>query len=311
MAKIRTVKPELFRHEGLYELELESGLPVRLSFAGLFTACDREGRFKWRPRELKLDVLPFDLLDFSRVLDALLSRGFVIKYRVGDMWIGQIPTFTTHQVINNKERASVLPSIEEADEYIDMQVLDSAGFDLDESTREPRVDDASSTPLNKDQGEGKGREGKWKGSGMELIVADASNLPGRKPKAEKPKTELQQAAGETWSAYANAYFTRYGTEPVRNAKTNALINQLVQRLGAEAAPHVSTYYLAMNKTFYVSNLHPLGVLVKDCESIHTQWATNRQMTDTRSRQIDQSQANFDVADEAMRIYEQQYGGGNA
>ena len=57
MARIRTIKPEFFRHEALFEAEHRAGLPLRLAFAGLWTAADREGRFKWRPRQLKLDVL--------------------------------------------------------------------------------------------------------------------------------------------------------------------------------------------------------------------------------------------------------------
>jgi hypothetical protein len=297
MAKIRTVKPELFRHEGLYELESASGLPVRLSFAGLFTACDREGRFKWRPRELKLDVLPFDQLDFSRVLDALLSRGFLIKYRVGDAWIGQIPTFTAHQVINNKERASVLPSIEQADEYIDAQVLESSAIDLIDLTRDARVDDASLTPLNKDQGEGKGsgRELEVEGKGLQRVNAS---------RPAKPKTENQQANGETWQAYADAYFNRYGTEPVRNASVNSQIANVVKRVGIESAPGVAAYYVGMNRAFYVQKLHPVGLLLADCESIHTQWATNRQVTDTRARQIDQTQSNMNTADEAYLLFMQ-------
>ena len=71
VARIRTIKPEFFRHAGLFDLEQETGLPLRVAFAGLWTAADREGRFAWKPRELKLDCLPFDLVDFSRVLDAL------------------------------------------------------------------------------------------------------------------------------------------------------------------------------------------------------------------------------------------------
>ena len=161
MARIRTVKPELFRHEGLFELEQETGLPVRLAFIGLFTAADREGCFKWRPRELKLDVMPYESLDFSRVLDALITRGFVVKYRVDDAWYGLIPTFTNHQVINNRERASGFPSISEAEEVVDCQSIECT----EESTREPRVSHATSTPLVQDQGEGKGREGNRKGTG--------------------------------------------------------------------------------------------------------------------------------------------------
>ena len=53
MSRIRTVKPELFKHEELFDTELASGLPLRLAFISLFTVADCEGRFKWRPRTLR------------------------------------------------------------------------------------------------------------------------------------------------------------------------------------------------------------------------------------------------------------------
>ena len=31
MSRIRTVKPELFKHEELFDLERETGLPIRIS----------------------------------------------------------------------------------------------------------------------------------------------------------------------------------------------------------------------------------------------------------------------------------------
>lgn len=159
MARIRSIKPEFFRHEALYEAEKESGLPLRVAFAGLWTACDREGRFKWKPRTLKLDVLPYDECDFSRVLDALNSRGFIVKYQHEEDEYGCIPSWTTHQVINNRESASILPSLEESITC----------------TRGPRVDDACVTPLKHAQAEGKGREGKGKerkGKGNPRMLRD-------------------------------------------------------------------------------------------------------------------------------------------
>jgi len=156
MARIRTVKPELFRHEALYEAEIKTALPLRLAYIGLFTACDREGRFKWKPRVLKLDVLPYDQIDFSRVLDALVTHGFIVKYEFEGDCFGCIPTWSQHQVINNRESISIIPSPEESTTC----------------THESRVDDASSTPLVLAQGEGKGREkeGKRKGSKEGAIV---------------------------------------------------------------------------------------------------------------------------------------------
>jgi hypothetical protein len=144
LARIRTIKPAFFRHEALYEAEIESRLPLRVAYAGLWTASDREGRFKWRPRELKLDCLPYDDVDFSRVLDALTTRGFVVRYVVEGVEYGFIPSFTDHQIINNREAESDLPNPN----------------DINALTRAPRVDDACATPLVQDQGEGKGRERK-------------------------------------------------------------------------------------------------------------------------------------------------------
>lgn len=153
MARIRTIKPEFFRHAGLFDAETETGLPLRLAFAGLWTAADREGRFKWRPSELKLDALPFDNVDFSRVLDALTTRGFIVRYTSEGKDYGYIPSWRDHQHINHRESDSVLP-----DPNGQMsEIVDEADASL---TRHPRVEHASATRHGRARGEGKGREGK-------------------------------------------------------------------------------------------------------------------------------------------------------
>ena len=106
---IRTIKPEFFRHEELFEAEQETGLPLRLAFAGVWTVADREGRFRWLPRQIKLDVLPYDDVDMARVLDALASRWFIVPYEVGGERFGFIPTWHKHQIVNHRESASKLP----------------------------------------------------------------------------------------------------------------------------------------------------------------------------------------------------------
>lgn len=148
MARIRTIKPEFFKHEELYLAEVETGLPLRAAFPGLWCACDREGRFRWKPNVLKLDILPFDQLDFSRVLDALETRGFIVKYAVGKETYGFIPSFGKHQVINNREKVSELPT--------------PCASTI--TTRGAHVAHALGTPLSTAQGEGNGRELEGKGS---------------------------------------------------------------------------------------------------------------------------------------------------
>lgn len=147
MARIRTIKPAFFRHVGLFDAERETGLPLRIAFAGLWTVCDREGRFCWEPRTLKLDCLPHDDVDFSRVLDALTTRGFVVRYVVDGRHYGYVPTFLKHQIINNREAASEIPEPNETNML----------------TRDQRVDDACPTPLDPALVEGKGREEEGKG----------------------------------------------------------------------------------------------------------------------------------------------------
>ena len=111
MSRIRTVKPELFKHEDLFDAEQNSKLPLRLAFIGLFTVADREGRFKWRPRTLKLDILPHDFIDFATILDALEYAGFIERYEIEGEIYGWIPTFTKHQRFTGKEAEtkSLLP----------------------------------------------------------------------------------------------------------------------------------------------------------------------------------------------------------
>lgn len=115
MARIRTIKPEFFRHVELFEAEKASGLPLRIAFAGLWTVADREGRFRWRPRVLVLDILPFDEVDFGAVLDALAEHGFIVRYQVGGETFGCIPTFGEHQYVNQREPASTIPAPDGSD----------------------------------------------------------------------------------------------------------------------------------------------------------------------------------------------------
>jgi len=138
--RIRTVKPEFFLHDGLFDLEHETGLPIRVAFIGLWCAADREGRFRWEPRRLGALILPYDGVDFSRVLDALATRGFLVRYTSQGHDFGCIPTFSRHQIVNNRETPSSIPTPPDPNE---IAVL----------TRAPRVPDACPTRHDLDEGE--------------------------------------------------------------------------------------------------------------------------------------------------------------
>lgn len=104
MARIRTIKPEFYRNEALQDLEAGNpGMHIMLVFSALWGHCDKAGNFPWKPRVLKLDILPFLDFDLSASLVLLWEHGLVERYEIGGNEYGHIATFTQHQRISGKE----------------------------------------------------------------------------------------------------------------------------------------------------------------------------------------------------------------
>jgi hypothetical protein len=117
MARIRTIKPEFFTSADVVALS-----PLaRLLFIGLWGVADREGRFKWRPADFKLQVLPGDQCDVEVLCRELIERHLVIRYGDG---LAYIPTFKDHQSINPRESASKLPDPDDIHFRFDASNLD-------------------------------------------------------------------------------------------------------------------------------------------------------------------------------------------
>lgn len=122
-----------------------------------------------------------------------------------------------------------------------------------------------------------------------------------------PHTDVrgaESAAAQAWGTYASAYELRYGVAPVRNARVNAQLGQLVSRLGAEEAKHVAAWYVGHNGALYVRTKHPVGLLLRDAEGLHTEWRRRQQVTETDARHVDRRQATANafapLLDEAER-----------
>lgn len=126
MARIRTIKPEFFTSEDIVSLT-----PLaRVFYIALWCESDRDGRLSWKPKTLKMRYLPADECDVDSLAQELIDAGMIVLYEDGGVLYAEIPSFTKHQVINNREASSTIP---------------------------PRVKDASTRV----QGEGrKGKEGK-------------------------------------------------------------------------------------------------------------------------------------------------------
>lgn len=122
--------------------------------------------------------------------------------------------------------------------------------------------------------------------------------PKIKKKKELNTCVVPSAAAKVWERYADAYQAKYKTPPVRNAKVNGQLSQLVKRIG-EAAPEVAAFYVWHNDQFYVRSRHPPGLLLRDAEGLHTQWKTGQTVTYAQARKIDETQGRVNVFQELI------------
>lgn len=106
MARIRTIKPEFFTSEDIFGMT-----PLaRLFYVSLWCESDRDGRLEWKPGTFKARYFPADNCDINVLGEELVSRGLIILYEVDGKKYAEIPTFTEHQVINNREQMSSIPA---------------------------------------------------------------------------------------------------------------------------------------------------------------------------------------------------------
>jgi hypothetical protein len=100
MARIRTVKPEFWRHPVLGRLQDD----YQLLALSLLTMADDEGYFRAEPALIRGDVQPFreDLGNISRGLTELLRVGWIeVGNHPSQGAIGFIVNFTKHQRVHN------------------------------------------------------------------------------------------------------------------------------------------------------------------------------------------------------------------
>jgi len=147
MARIRTIKPEFFTDSKVLKLT-----PLaRLFYVSLWCEADKQGRLKWDPDTLKYRYMPADKVRIADLTNELHKSGMIRLYEIDQVVYCDIPGFTKHQVINNRESESSLPAF-------------SADACL---TRESGVSDAAC-----------GKEGRKGREGKEGTAADAVSHEG-------------------------------------------------------------------------------------------------------------------------------------
>lgn len=285
MARARNIKPSFFKNELLGQADPLLGM----LFISLWTLADKAGRLEDRPLRIKAETFPYrDGLDINVYLTELLALGFIDRYEVDGLKIIEVVNFVKHQTPHSTEKVSELPC-----KPIDKPITLINGSPAVNGHINVLIPDSSNTDslllipdsllLNP------------------LVISAEKKSAALNSEDQESETELQKACKQTWKLYSDAFFLRYGTEPVRNAKVNSLVKQFVSRIGFTESHLVASFYVGNSTQYYVSRGHSVDCLVSDAEKLRTEWATGNVMTNTRANQIDKSQANQSAVGEAMKL----------
>ena len=292
MARARNIKPALFKNE---LLGVEDPM-LTILFISLWCLADKAGRLEDRPLRIRAETFPYrENIDINRYLTVLTRLGFIRRYEVDGSKIIQVINFNKHQHPHKTEAESVLPEYDEKSDGCSITVkapLSNGSRPADSLIPDSLIPDSLiPDSLIPDCGNSVSKE-------TSLPLSDGvENQPRPAPKIQsikKSENKDLSPSHETWEAYSDAYERRYKAKPVRNATVNGQISSFIKRIGFDEAPMVAAFYVYHNNSFYVQKMHTVGLLLADAEKLRTEWATNRQVTNTQARQADKTQARGNV-----------------
>ncbi|MFX9523435.1 hypothetical protein ABTO55_08380 [Acinetobacter baumannii] len=176
MARARNIKPSFFTNDELGDVN-----PLaRLLFIGMWTIADFKGCFEYKPKRLKVQLLPYDDCDIEELVTDLEKSGFISKYTVQGRQYIKALNFTKHQNPhkNERESGSEIPDIDQADQELSKNNFNISNLpNIENNLEQDGTDRADSLNLIPDS--------------LNLIpevisdVVENSASPKRKPKNQK------------------------------------------------------------------------------------------------------------------------------
>lgn len=146
MARARNIKPSFFTNDELGDVN-----PLaRLLFIGMWTIADFRGCFEYKPKRLKVQLLPYDDCDIEELVTDLEKSGFISKYTVQGRQYIKALNFTKHQNPhkNERESGSEIPDIEQADQELPKNSLNNSNLqNIENNLEQDGTDRADSLNL--------------------------------------------------------------------------------------------------------------------------------------------------------------------
>jgi hypothetical protein len=193
MARIRTIKPSFFTSLTIADLTLEQ----RLTFIGLWTHCDDEGRCVYDPRLIRAALWPLSdrtIADVAGDVQVLTEASLMTHYKVGERAYLAVANWSEHQKVNRPTKSS-LPGPESG-----VACPVTCGDSHSLRTHGVITEDS--------RGERKGREGNKEGKG---------ELPSSPPAAATASETDPYLFAEFWKLYPR----KVGKEAARKAWARA------------------------------------------------------------------------------------------
>ena len=134
MARARNIKPSFFTNDDLSE----TNPLARLLFIGMWTIADFKGCFEYKPKRLKVQLLPYDECNIEQLVSDLEKSGFIAIYTVQGQRYIKVLNFTKHQNPhkNERESGSEIPDIDQQDKADEINSLNSNDLQNIEINRE-------------------------------------------------------------------------------------------------------------------------------------------------------------------------------
>jgi hypothetical protein len=210
--RIRTIKPEFWRHRQM------SKLPpfTRLVAIALLNIADDKGYFQADSDLVRGEVFPFekDSTSIQRALDELSMLGYcVIAEHSSKGPIGFLPTFDKHQVIDRQSKSKWKEIYEEAVQNTNKNIGESSESPKDSANPRRVIDELSSLEQgNRGTGEvGTGEQGKTNTASAVVSEKEKTKKPSRRRDYVDPLPEL----------YVNGFRRFWEIYPKKVDKENA------------------------------------------------------------------------------------------
>lgn len=146
MARIRSVHPGLFTDESFASCSPHA----QVLFIGIWTECDDQGAFEWKPVTLKMRLLPVANVDCGALLDELAGHDMVKRVTHLGKTLGLVRNFCRFQRPKKPKAWHIIP-----DEYRTYVALDDASSEpqphTDSVSTEPKASKAGAVPRKREK----------------------------------------------------------------------------------------------------------------------------------------------------------------